>query len=131
MKALLVSALAVAVAGLAGCDRATSTIPTAPATVSTSATPIVPTVTEVLVSGKTELSVVGETTQLTAVGRFSDGSTRGITGEALWTSSDPSVMAVSEFGVVTVVRFGQAFVSATYDTKTGGQTIAAVEANRG
>jgi uncharacterized protein YjdB len=88
-------------------------------------------VTEVLVSGKTSLSVLGETAQLTAVGKFSDGSTRGITGEALWTSSDPSVLAVSAQGLVTAVRFGQAYVSATYDTKTGGQTIEAVEPPRG
>jgi uncharacterized protein YjdB len=70
------------------------------------------------------LSVIGETTQLTAVGVFSDGSVRGITGEAIWTSSEPSI-AVSPTGVVTVIRFGRAVVSAMYDTKTAGQTVEA------
>jgi hypothetical protein len=123
MKSSLVSALAVAVMGLAACDRPLATSPTAPDTQSTQTAP---TVTEVAVSGRTELSVVGETTQLTAMAAFSDGSNRGITGEALWTSSDASVLTVSATGMVTVVRFGSAYISATYDTKSDGQTIEAV-----
>jgi len=121
MRSPLISALAVAVMGLAGCDRPLATIPTAPATQSTAA----PIVTGVIVSGKTELSLVGETTQLTAMATFSDGSARGITGEASWTSSDASVLTVSATGLVTVVRFGRAYVAAVYDTQSAGQTIEA------
>src|SRR5262245_32459554 len=107
MKSRLVGALAVAIAGLAGCG---TPVPTAPDPRSTPEIPAAATVIEVVVSGKTQLSVIGETTQLTATGMFSDGSQRGITGEALWTSSDPSVLAVSVTGLVTVVRFGQAYI---------------------
>jgi len=94
---------------------------------STPATQTAATVIEIVVSGKTELSVIGETTQLTATGKFSDGSLRGITGEALWTSSDSSVLAVSATGLVTVVRFGHAYISATYDAMSAGQTIEAAD----
>jgi uncharacterized protein YjdB len=125
MKSPLVSALAVAVMGLAGCDRPLATIPTAPAIQSTEPAAAAPIVTGVIVSGKTELSVVGETTQLTAMAAFSDGSARGITGEASWTSSDASVLTVSATGLVTVVRFGRAYISAVYDTQSAGQTIEA------
>jgi hypothetical protein len=130
MKSRLVSALAVAVAELGGCGGARPTIPTAPVTESPPAAAAAPTATEVIVSGQTSLSFVGQTTQLIAVAKFSDGSNRGITGEALWTSSDPSVLAVSATGLVTVVRFGRVYISATYDTKSAGQTIEAIEPER-
>jgi hypothetical protein len=125
MKSLLVAALAVAVAGLAGCDRAVSAIPTAPTALSSPAAPAAPAAIAVAVSGRTQLSVIGETTQLTATALFSDGSRRGVTGEATWTSSDPATLSVSATGLVTVVRFGRAFISASYDTRSAGQTVEA------
>ena len=123
MKSPLVSALAVAVAGLVGCDGTLSTMPTALSTESAPRTPVAPTAIKIIVSGQTSLSVVGETSRLTAQALFTDGSVRGITGEARWTSSDPSVIAVSATGLVTAVGVGRAYVSAMYDTKSAGQTV--------
>jgi hypothetical protein len=125
MKPLLVAALAAALAGLTGCDHTKSWLPTAPPTPSTTDAPDAPVAVTIVVSGKTSLTAVGETTQLTATATFSDGSIRGITGEAVWESGDPSILAVSPAGLVTVLRFGRAFVRANYDTKVGGQTIEA------
>lgn len=125
MKPVLVIALTAGVlAGLAGCDRSQGLPATAPSTTA----PIPPTVTAVVVAGKTSLASVGETTQLFATASYSDGTTRGITGEAQWASSDPSALWVSPQGLVTVLRFGQVYVSATYETKVGGQAVEATPA---
>jgi hypothetical protein len=125
MKPALVVALTAAVlAGLAGCDRS----PGLPTTAPSATAPAPPTVTAVVVTGKTSLASVGETTQLCATASYSDGTTRGITGEAAWASSDPSALSVSPQGLVTVLRFGLVYVSAKYETEVGGQAVEAIPA---
>lgn len=124
MKPALVVALTAGVAGLAGCDRSHGLPATAPST--TAPTPT--TVTAVVVTGKRSLASVGETTQLWATASYSDGTTRGITGEAQGASNDPSALSVSPQGLVTVLRVGLVYVSATYETKVDGQAVEATPA---
>ena len=54
----------------------------------------------------------GKTVQLTAQGAYADGSTRDITAQATWTSSDPSRVTVTASGVVTGIAGGDASVTA-------------------
>jgi hypothetical protein len=64
-------------------------------------------------------SVNNLTLQLTAVANLSNGTSRNVTTEAAWRSSNTAVAAVTETGVVTAVGTGQAQITATYDGVTG------------
>jgi hypothetical protein len=54
---------------------------------------------------------LGESVQFTATGHFSDGSTRDMTGEASWRSSNPAVLSVSDRGMATGSQAGDASLS--------------------
>jgi outer membrane protein assembly factor BamB len=54
----------------------------------------------------------GRTVQLTAQGVYADGSTRDITAQATWTTSDASKVTVSTSGIITGVAGGDATVTA-------------------
>lgn len=56
---------------------------------------------------------LGGTTQFTAVGVFSDGTTNPITSTVEWTSSDDAVLTLDGSGVATGVAAGSATVTAT------------------
>jgi hypothetical protein len=76
----------------------------------------------VTVAGTVTFNAVGQSGRLTASAALSDGSTRDVTAEARWGSSDTSI-TVSAAGVVTVAHFGRSTVFATYQTKTGTVTV--------
>src|SRR5262249_52269102 len=48
----------------------------------------------------------GQTTQLSAILNFRDAATQDVTGDASWSSSDPSIAAVSNSGLMTAVAPG-------------------------
>jgi hypothetical protein len=87
--------------------------PTTPSSSSSSTT-----VTQVRVSGTTTLTARGQTTQLSATATLSDGSTRSVTQDADWTTSNTSVATVSG-GLVTARDVGDADIGATYRGATG------------
>src|SRR6188768_695551 len=58
------------------------------------------------VTGRTALEAVGETSQLTATARFTDGSTRDVTGEIYWWIDVPSVAQISSAGILTARGLG-------------------------
>lgn len=61
----------------------------------------------------------GTTVQFTAAGTFTDGSTRNISNDATWTSSDNSAVSIDSNGLARGLALGQATVSVSYM----GQTI--------
>lgn len=74
---------------------------------------------------------------LAALGHFSDGTSQDLTGQAGWSASDPTVLAVSNAagsqGVVTALKSGVTHVTATAgstqagaDITVGGATLAAL-----
>ena len=111
------------------CDRHSTPVPTAPTggTTPPPANPA-PTLVRVNASGTTTLSAVGETSQLTATGQYSDGTTSDLTRMVTWTSSDPVSMDVSSVGLVTVRRLGTAYVYFNYQGKQSGLTMRATPA---
>jgi hypothetical protein len=60
-----------------------------------------------------------ESRSLKAWGRYSDGTVRDITREAVWSSSDVQVARANFDGSVTALRFGTATIAATLDTYSG------------
>lgn len=84
---------------------------------------IVPAVAAIAVHGPAVPVKVGGFAQLTATATYTDSSARDITAQAVWTSSDTGVAAVSSGGVVTGVGAGTTTVSATIEGVTGEATV--------
>ncbi len=64
----------------------------------------------------------GQTTRLIATARFSDGSTRDVTSQAAWTSSQPNVAIVSA-GAVTGVTLGRTLIRVNFERLSASLTI--------
>ena len=70
-----------------------------------------PTLTTVTVGPATPSIQQGSTLQMTATGTFDDGSTKTLTGNVLWSSSDATIATVSTSGVITGVSSGSATIT--------------------
>jgi hypothetical protein len=57
---------------------------------------------------------IGGTTQLKAVANFSDGSSRDVTGQVAWRSSDPRSIAINTAGGLSGLATGTAIISGAY-----------------
>jgi len=84
---------------------------------------VTPAITGILISGNLPLTAIGQTNALTAIARFADASTKDVTTEATWTSSDVSVATVSSSGVVTATGLGKATIQAGYLNRNGFTTV--------
>ncbi|HUB07996.1 MAG TPA: Ig-like domain-containing protein, partial [Myxococcales bacterium] len=84
-------------------------------------------VVSIAVSPTSETLIVGATAPFTAQAIYSDGSSQGVTANATWTSTTPSVAAVSDGrgtkGQVTAVAAGSAQIAATYQGVTGSSPV--------
>lgn len=58
---------------------------------------------------------VNETYQLSASAQYSDGSSSDVTTQAVWSSSDNSILSVSTTGLVSSVAPGVATITASFD----------------
>jgi hypothetical protein len=65
----------------------------------------------------------GQTLQLKAAAQMSDGSSRDVSSQAVWQSSQPSVATVSSSGLVTALASGSADISASYQGQSARQTL--------
>lgn len=65
--------------------------------------------------------------QATAVAAFSDGSSREVTTEVQWSSSNPAVASVSATGRVTPVSVGSTEIRAAYQAVTGSAALTVSE----
>ncbi|MDP1826435.1 MAG: Ig-like domain-containing protein [Archangium sp.] len=102
---------AVVTAELNGVSGSTTITVTAAVLTAIDLTPTMPTVPR------------GLTEQLTATGRFSDGTTQDVTSQATWASAAPAVATVSNAGLVTAVTLGTSSVSATVGSVIGSTTV--------
>ena len=66
---------------------------------------------------------LGTSEQLTATGKYSDGTNRDLTGSAVWTSAVPGVSTVSSSGEVKGVTVGTASITATVGGLSGNATV--------
>jgi len=62
---------------------------------------------------------IGGSQQFNATGTFSDGSVFGITGQAVWTSSDANVATMSGHGLATSAAAGTASIKAAMNGVNG------------
>jgi hypothetical protein len=69
---------------------------------------------------------IGETVPFVATAVLSDSSTRNVSGDAEWRSSNTAVVTVSANGLVTGVATGEATVTATYSGLNASQALTLV-----
>jgi Bacterial Ig-like domain (group 2) len=81
-----------------------------------------------MVDGRKSLSAIGETSQLTALARWRDGSTRDVTSTARWSSQNTSVATVSSSGLAMANGFGAARIEVTYEGSLYGFQVSVTPA---
>lgn len=113
--ALLLAASVFPAAGcLSGSSSGNSTLPTNNNNNQDDQTVGQRSLTEVLVAINSDTLQVTATTNLTAVGRYDDGSFGLLSSGVSWTASPPGVIDVTPAGLVTAVAPGSASVVATF-----------------
>jgi plastocyanin len=66
---------------------------------------------------------VGTTQQFVAIGAFSDGSTRDLTSQVVWSSATPTVATISGTGLAHVLKVGTSVISASLNGMTGSTVL--------
>lgn len=108
----------------AGFTGGITIITAASGSLSASTSLTVPTkLTSITVEPANALIDQGDTLQYTAIGHFSDGSTRDISASVTWGSSNTSVATISASGLATAVGGGTTNITATSGSITGMTTL--------
>ena len=115
-------ALASAIALVAACSGSLPATPTP--SVSAVTVTLTPRIAEDRYHGDVTFYGRGQTRQLIAVATLSDGTSETVTNSAMWNSSHPGVVALSETGLATSimapgVRALTATITATYQGTSG------------
>ena len=91
------------------------TVPATEATVAGSATPTAAaTAASVSIVPAQAAVAIGSTTQLKAIATFNDGSTKDVTTEFAWTSSDTRTIAATSSGSLSGLATGKAVITGSY-----------------
>jgi hypothetical protein len=90
---------------------------------SSSTGPSAPTLSSIQVSGQNNTLVAGQTQQMTAIGKYSDGSTKDLTSSAQWSTSDGAIATIGSGGVLTAKTSGQCSVVAGSGAVKGSTTV--------
>ena len=71
------------------------------------------------------------TQQFTAMGKYSDGSSRDLTGSVVWSSSDTTVASISSHGMAAGVATGVVTITAASGSKTASAALVVTGATAG
>ena len=82
-----------------------------------------PTLSTVTVGPATPTIQQGSTLQMTATGTYNDGTTKTLTSNVFWSSSDATAASVTNTGLVTANSVGTATISAASGSLTGSTTV--------
>jgi len=82
-----------------------------------------PTLTGIVVAPPTPSIIQNTTLQLTAAGTYDDGSSKTLTGSALWSTSDANVATVSSSGILKGLSAGTSSITASSGTVSGSTTV--------
>ena len=84
---------------------------------------VTPVLTTINVTPASPSAVVNTTTQLTAIGIWSDNSSQEITSQVTWATVDTSVATVDNTGLATAMSPGSTNLMATLGTISGSTTL--------
>ena len=103
--------------------------PTLPPTVLPTVEPTVPSpsLQAITIAPANSTVTLGGSVQLSATGRYSDGSAHDLTNVVQWRSANPTVATVSRSGLVTAASTGSTTVTATSDSVTGSTRVTVTE----
>jgi sulfur relay (sulfurtransferase) complex TusBCD TusD component (DsrE family) len=82
------------------------------------------TLTSIAVTPANPTIMVGATQQFVATGTYSDGSTKSVTSQATWTSSNTAAATINASGLATAVLAGSTTIRAALNGVTGSSTAA-------
>jgi uncharacterized protein YjdB len=124
-KSALITLIAVVCLGLSGCGGGVSKNSN---TTQNSASTATLTSVTVGVSNSATSVATGQTMQLVATGKYSDGSSGDLTSQVTWKTSDSTLATTNSSGLLTGVKQGAVTVSATQGAITGTMTIQVTQA---
>jgi hypothetical protein len=78
-----------------------------------------PTLVSIGVAAPTTNLIVGETEQLTATGKYSDKTTKDLTGSVTWSTSPAGLATVATTGMLTAQSSGKVSITATMSSVSG------------
>lgn len=113
---LLIGMLSILILGMSACSAKTSSAaPFQPSSVSeTTSNPPAPTLSSVSVTGNQNGNLaVGSSTQFTAVGTYSDGSSANINSMVSWNSSNSGIASIGSNGSATGLTAGTTNITAS------------------
>lgn len=79
------------------------------------------------ISGTTTFQALRITSQLAAIAQFSDGSSQDVRDQSIWETSDSAVVTVSGTGLLTTVGFGDAEVTARFQSLTASKPVSVTQ----
>jgi uncharacterized protein YjdB len=82
-----------------------------------------PSLSSIEVTPATTSIAVGASQQFTATGKYSDDSTKDISADVTWSSSDPTIVTISKEGLASGVAKGSATIKASLDDVVGSVTL--------
>ena len=81
-----------------------------------------PTVQSMTIEG-TNIVPLGQTSQLRAVAHMSDGTSRDVTADSQWSSTNPNMLGLSQHGLLTALLPGSNVVTAQYNGTSASQPV--------
>jgi hypothetical protein len=118
---LSLSSVGMATADALGTVTVTATSGTISATSQLQVGP--PVVVSFSVAPATSVLAVGAQEQLSALAKFSDGTTQNITTSVSWSSADPAIANVSNQGVLLAEHPGETIISVSSDSVGGSANV--------
>jgi hypothetical protein len=115
-SSLLTAGIGISIALTLACGRNSPDAPTPHSTPTAS-------LAEVYLCCEGQIALVGESRQLQAFAKFSDGSITDVTQRATWQSSNAVVATVSTTGLLTIAREGDAEIRAAYQGMEGAWVL--------
>jgi hypothetical protein len=93
-------------------------------------TPVEPSLSGFTISGPNPMQP-GESAQFVATARMSDGTSREVTANAIWRSSDTAVLSVTGTGLVTPLAIGESTITAVYQNRSASLFAVSLPAGTG
>jgi len=122
-KKIWLEAIVVLLTAFTGCGGggSSSGLPSNPSTPPTNTV----TIQSITVSPNSPSLTVGQSQQLAATALYSDSTSKDVTANVSWSTSDASVATVNSGGTVLTKAQGSATISATMSSKTGTASVTA------
>jgi len=77
------------------------------------------TLKSILISPENPVLSINSTLQLVVTGTYTDDTTKDLTNSSVWSSSDATVVQISDFGLITAIKAGSSTITVTSNDISG------------